>query len=157
LNLVTYLDMVVRGRPASSTPEDTVRVIEDRTGLRLSAGGPDSDIAAARRSGLGALLGIAAGLGTGALYGLVRPRLRGVPLAVLGLGAGLAASVGTSGPMTALGVTDPRQWPVSSWLSDLVPHLAYGLVTAGVWELAQPSRPARWRSLSRPVHWRAVT
>jgi hypothetical protein len=44
--------------------------------------------------------------------------------------------------MVALGVTDPRTWPASSWLSDLLPHLAYGVVTAAVWERAQP-RPGR--------------
>ena len=53
--------------------------------------------------------------------------------------AGLAAgAAGTTGPMALLGVTDPRRWPASSWVSDLVPHLAYGLVTAAVWELARP-------------------
>jgi hypothetical protein len=39
--------------------------------------------------------------------------------------------------MVVLGITDPRDWPASSWVSDLVPHLAYGFVTAAVWELAQ--------------------
>jgi len=34
------------------------------------------------------------------------------------------------GPMTVLGVTDPRTWPASSWAADLTPHLAYGVVTA---------------------------
>jgi hypothetical protein len=29
--------------------------------------------------------------------------------------------------MAAMGVSDPRKWSVSDWLSDLVPHLAYGL------------------------------
>ncbi|WP_219414116.1 hypothetical protein [Pseudonocardia nigra] len=137
LNLVTYLDMVVRARPASSTPEETVRKSEELAHASLSAEGPDSESASNRRSGLGALLGIAAGLGTGALYGLVRPRLDGVPLPVLGIGAGLAANVGTTGPMAALGATDPRTWPGSSWVSDLVPHLAYGFTTAAVWELVQ--------------------
>jgi hypothetical protein len=140
LNLVTYLDMVVRARPASSTPEDTVSKVEQFTGLSLSSEGSDSDTANARRSGLGALLGIAAGLGIGAIYGLVRPRLNGVPLPLLAVGAGLAANIGTTGPMVALRVTDPRQWPASSWISDLVPHLAYGAATAAVWELAAPRR-----------------
>ena len=46
------------------------------------------------------------------------------------MGAGLAANIGTTGPMAALGVTDPRTWPAESWISDLIPHLAYGLATA---------------------------
>lgn len=140
LNLATFLDMTVNARPASTTPEDTVRKTEEMTGLTLSADGPDSEAATNRRSAVGALLGIAAGLGTGALYGLVRPRLGDVPLAVLGVGAGLAANVGTTGPMAVTGITDPREWPASSWVSDLVPHLTYGLVTAAVWELARGRR-----------------
>jgi len=140
LNAVTYLEMATRARPASTTPEDTVRKAEELTHVSLSEHDPDSDEAGNRRSGLGALLGIAAGLGTGALYGLVRPKLGRVPFALLGVGAGLAANVGTTGPMVALGVTDPRTWPASSWFSDLVPHLAYGFATAAVWELMQPGR-----------------
>jgi hypothetical protein len=135
LNAVTYLDMAVRARPASSTPEDTVRRSEDLTGVSLSEQGPGSKAEGNRRTALGALLGIAAGLGTGALYGLVRPRLGRVPLAVLGAGVGLAANVGTTGPMAALGVTDVRTWSADSWASDLIPHLAYGLATAGAWEM----------------------
>lgn len=34
LNTVTYLDMVLRARPSSTTPEDTVQVAEDATGPR---------------------------------------------------------------------------------------------------------------------------
>lgn len=138
LNLVTYLDMLVRARPASTAPEDTVRAVEGRTPLSL---GPDGAEAGNRRSALGALLGIASGLGVGAAYGLARPALGRVPLALLGVAAGLAANIGTTGPMAALGITDPREWSAGSWLSDLVPHLAYGFVTAGVWELMRPDAP----------------
>jgi hypothetical protein len=140
LNLVTYLDMVLRARPASSTPESTVRRTEELTGVSLASEGPDSETASNRRSGLGALLGIAAGLGIGAAYGLVRPRLDGMPLPVLATGVGLAANVGTSGPMAALGVTDPRSWSAGSWVSDLVPHLAYGLVTVAVYDMIRGTR-----------------
>ncbi|HEY0816364.1 MAG TPA: hypothetical protein VGE11_24070 [Pseudonocardia sp.] len=143
LNAVTYLDMAVRARPASTTPEDTVRKAEELTRLSLSDKGPDSDEAGNRRTAVGALLGIAAGLGTGALYGLVAPNLRRVPLVLLGTGAGLAANVGTTGPMAALGVTDVRTWSAASWVSDLVPHLAYGFATAAVWKLMQPGRRRR--------------
>ncbi|MCU1665358.1 MAG: hypothetical protein JWR58_5423 [Pseudonocardia sp.] len=135
LNAVSYLDMVLRARPPSSTPEDTVRRLEEALPLRLHPEGPDSEAASNRRQGLGALLGIAAGLAVGAGYGLVRPRLGRLPLAVLGTGAGLAANIGTTGPMVAMGVTDPRSWPASSWLSDLLPHLAYGFAAAAVFEL----------------------
>jgi hypothetical protein len=139
LNVVSYLDMVLRARPASTTPEETVRRAEEAVHLGLAAEGPDSEAAANRRQALGALLGIAAGLATGVAYGVVRPRLGRVPLAVLGVGAAIAANVGTTGPMVLLGVTDPRTWPASSWLSDFLPHLAYGLATARAFELM-------WRS-----------
>lgn len=132
LNTVTYLDMVLRGRPASSTPDETVAKAQELTGVSL---GTSTEDAANRRSAIGALLGIGAGLGTGAVYGLVRPHLGRVPLAVLGAGAGVVANVGTTGPMAALGVTDPRTWPADSWLSDVIPHLAYGLTTAAAFEL----------------------
>lgn len=143
LNAVTFADMAVRARPASTTPDDTVEKAEQLTGATLSEKGPDSDEAANRRSALGALMGIAAGLGTGALYGLVRPGLPRVPLPVLGLGAGLVANVGTTGPMAALGVTDPRTWPADSWISDLVPHLAYGLATAAAFDLMRSTDRGR--------------
>lgn len=141
LDAVTYLDMAVRGRPASLTPEQTVQRAEELTGLRLAAD-PDGERAANRRTGLGALLGIGAGLGVGALYGLFRPRLDGVPRPLLALGVGLAANVGTTGPMAVLGITDPRHWSATSWASDLVPHLVYGCVTAGVLDM---TRRRRWR------------
>ena len=146
LNVVTYLDMVLRARPASSTPEDTVRKIENVTHLPLSADGPDSEAAANRREGLGALLGIATGLGVGAVYGLVRSRLgRDVPLPLLALGAGLLANVGSVAPIAAMGVSDPRTWSAADWISDLVPHLAYGAVIALVFERLSP--PPRRRVL----------
>lgn len=38
--------------------------------------------------------------------------------------------LGANGPMAGLGVTDPRSWSAGDWAADVVPHLAYGLVTA---------------------------
>ncbi|MFI7677347.1 DUF6789 family protein [Actinophytocola sp. NPDC049390] len=134
LNAVTYLDMALRARASSTTPEDTVRKVEALTHTSLSARGPDSDAARNRRAGLGALVGITTGVALGALYGVVRSRLPRPPAPLLGVGAGLAATASTAAPMAALGVTDPRTWSATSWLSDLVPHLAYGLVTALVFD-----------------------
>jgi hypothetical protein len=31
--------------------------------------------------------------------------------------------------MAVLGVSDPRTWSAADWISDVVPHLAYGVVT----------------------------
>jgi hypothetical protein len=125
LDAVSYLDMTVRGRPASSTPEDTVRKLAERTGVRIPGEGTTRDN---RVQALGALMGLAAGVGVGILAGLARAsglRLRpltGTALTTAGV------LVATNGPMTVLGVTDPRSWTMVDWISDLLPHLAYAAV-----------------------------
>lgn len=129
LNATTHLDMAVRGRPSSSTPEDTVEALSEVTHVPVPGQGETRDN---RMSGLGPLTGVLAGVGTGALLGLARAmgwRPGGRAEAVA---ATLGAMIGTNVPMTALGVTDPRTWPASSWVADVVPHLAYGVVTAAV-------------------------
>jgi hypothetical protein len=101
LDAASYLDMVVRARPASSLPAEVAGALADRAGVELAAGGNDSEPAGNRRSGLGALLGYGVGLGVGGAYGLLRARLPGQ-----------------------------------------LPHLAYGLATATVYEaLAGPADP----------------
>ncbi|QRP50081.1 hypothetical protein [Amycolatopsis sp. FDAARGOS 1241] len=132
LNAVTYADMALRGRPPSTTPEETVARVEELTGRGLPGG---EQVAGHRRSGLGALLGLVTGTGVGLVYGLVRSRLDRAPALLLVLGAAVAANVGSAVPMALLGVTDVRDWDADAWLSDLVPHLAYGATTAATWEL----------------------
>src|SRR4051794_2640141 len=122
LNTVTYLDMAVRGRPASSTPEDTVRKLADRMGVTIPG---DSGTRANRVAGLGPLTGHMAGAGPSAGWGWARA-FGGRPAPLAGtVTATIVVVIGTNGPMTALGITDPRTWPVSSWITDVVPHLAY--------------------------------
>lgn len=131
LNMASYLDMAVRGRGASSTPAQTVGELADQAGVEI-AEDPDSDTAENRRSGLGALMGCVTGLGIGAAYGALRAKVGPVRRPVATLGLTTAATVASAGPMTMLGITDPRQWGARSWAMDLGPHLAYGLVTAVV-------------------------
>lgn len=136
LNTVTYLDMVLRGRPASSTPDQTVERLAGLAHLPIPG---DADTRGNRVSSLGALTGILAGVGVGVALGAARaagwrPGLLGSS-ALAGAGALLAGN----GPMTVLGVTDPRSWAATDWISDLVPHLAYGAVAGGV--LHRMSRP----------------
>lgn len=131
LNGVTYVDMAVRGRPSSSTPEKTVETLSDKSGIPIPGEG---DAEENRVSGLGPLTGLLAGVGTGALLGLARAAGWRPSLTAATAAATLGALVGTNGPMTALGVTDPRAWPAKSWVVDIVPHVAYGAVTAGVLE-----------------------
>ncbi len=129
LNATTYLDMVARGRPASSAPEDTVEKLADITSISIPG---DEDARHNRVAGLGPLTGLAAGVGVGVVLGLARSLgLRPGPTST-GLVATIGALIGTNGPMTALGITDPRIWAAKDWVSDLVPHAAYGAVTAAV-------------------------
>jgi hypothetical protein len=127
LNAVTYLDMAVRGRPASTVPEDLAAKLLDAAGIDVGEGKK----AESRRSAIGALLGYATGLGIGGAYGLVgsrTPDAGGVgPGVLVGAGAMAASDV----PITVAGLTDPREWGLAGWLSDIVPHAVYGLTT--VW------------------------
>jgi hypothetical protein len=126
LNAATYADMAWRGRPRSSAPEQTVDAIADRFGRPIPGTGEARDN---RRSGLGALSGIVTGVGIGAVVGVLRAaglRLPVIPGAML---VGAAAMAATDSSMAALGVSDPRKWSTSDWLSDALPHLAYGAVT----------------------------
>ena len=126
LNVITYLDMAIRGRPASSTPERTIAAMAKLVHLTVPGSG---DVLAARLSGLGALTGYTAGIGIGVILGLAYG-LGWPPGLTVGILAAVFALIGTNGPMTVLGVTDPRTWGLVGWVSDLVPHLGYGVVTA---------------------------
>ncbi|HZA84286.1 MAG TPA: hypothetical protein VFC13_22890 [Actinomycetes bacterium] len=134
LDVASYLDMLVRARPASSTPAEVAGPLAERTGVELASAGSWSEQAGNRRSALGALLGYGVGLGIGAAYGLARPWLGGLPRPAAAVGLGLAAMAASDVPATALGVTDPRTWGAAGWASDLVPHLAYGLAAATAYE-----------------------
>lgn len=131
LNAATYLDMVLRARPASSTPEQTVERGADLLGLPLP---DDEDKKQALESGLGSLLGALAGVGTGVALGALRAA--GRPRSGVGtLGtAWVLAMIAGNGPMTVLGVTDPRSWRAVDWAADIVPHLSYAVVAAATLE-----------------------
>jgi len=126
LNAATYADMAVRARPPSSVPAEVAGQLAERAGVDLS----DEETAQNRKSALGALSGFAVGLGVGTAYGLVRPHLGDVSKPLAGTVLGIAAMAGSDVPATRLGVTDPSEWSPDSWVSDIVPHLAYGLTTA---------------------------
>lgn len=135
LNAVSYLDMVVRARPSSSTPEDTVEKLSDVTHVPIPGEGDSRDN---RVAGLGPMTGLLAGLGTGAVLGLARSAGWRPGPVLSGAGATLLVLVAGNGPMTALGITDPREWSASSWIVDIVPHLAYGVTTAAVLDQLDP-------------------
>jgi hypothetical protein len=135
LNVVSYLDMALRGRPASSTPERSAGRLADIAHLDL---GPEAR-AANRRSGLGPLLGYGLGIGAGVAFALYAGgRRQPLPLGTGLLGAGVMTM--SDGAFTALGITNPRTWGRGDWLADIVPHLAYGLTAAATWNrLRRPS------------------
>ncbi|WP_024875507.1 hypothetical protein [Saccharomonospora piscinae] len=140
LHAATYLDMTLRGRPSSSTPQQTIDKLSEAAGTHIPG---DAEKQESRKSGLGALLGMVTGttvgVGYGALHGLGwRP-----PMLVGAAVATVAAMVGSSAPMTVLGVTDPRTWSASDWVSDVLPHAAYGLVTAATYRLTEHGRSSR--------------
>jgi hypothetical protein len=128
LNAATFVDMALRKRPASSTPEQTVERGAALIGVPL----PDDEAERrARETGLGSLLGTVAGVGVGVTLGALRG-FTGRPsglAATTGAAFGLAMLAG-NGPMTALGVTDPRTWEPTAWAADVLPHLAYAVVAA---------------------------
>jgi len=127
LNTATYVDMIVRARPASRTPQESVEKLSEESGIDVPGQVDERDN---RIEGMAPLLGIATGIGVGLLLGAARavgwrPRLLTEAVAATGI-----ALVGANAPMTALGISDPRSWSKADWVADLVPHLAYGLVTA---------------------------
>jgi hypothetical protein len=126
LNAATYLDMAVRGRGTSDTPQQTVEAVEER--LPVSVPG-EGDTRSNRVSGLGSLSGIVTGVGIGAIFGVLRRAGVRPPTAIGGAVVGLAAMASTDLSMAALKVSDPRTWSATDWISDLLPHLVYGLVT----------------------------
>jgi hypothetical protein len=127
LNAVTYLDMALRGRPASELPEQAVADLARRTGRDVPGHG---DLRRNRLQGLGALGGIIVGTCVGAAAAIVAPMARRLPTAVTGPLLGAAAMASTDLPMMRSGLTDPKTWSSSDWLADVLPHLAYGTVTA---------------------------
>jgi hypothetical protein len=129
LNLVTYLDMALRGRPPSELPAKAVELGTDKANISLG----DEEHAPNRKEALGALLGYLTGLSIGAAFGELRAHRRvpaGVAAGLLGLGAMAATDI----PMTVAGLTDLRTWRTQDWLSDLAPHLTYGAITGLTYE-----------------------
>lgn len=129
LNIVSYADMAFRGRAASNTPEVTLRRLAEKLHVRIPGEGPTLEN---RVAGLAPMTGFAAGLGMGVALAVARAAGWRPSMAVQYTAASIGALIGTNGPMTVLGVTDPRTWAASDWVSDIVPHLAYAWVTVGV-------------------------
>jgi hypothetical protein len=124
LDAATYLDMLVRGRPASSVPARSAEALVRRAGRSL--GGDDEATARGRKEGLGGLLGVLTGVAGGVAFGLVRPVASRAPWPAAAALCGLGVMAAADASSTALGATDPRSWSATDWVSDLIPHLLYG-------------------------------
>jgi hypothetical protein len=133
LNAATYLDMALRGRPASDSTEQLVEKTADRAGLPIPG---DKDERGHRVQGLGPLSGIAVGVAVGAAAGLVHRGLarRGHALAppVEATLIGAVAMALADVPLKLLGISDPAAWAAADWASDAIPHLLYGTVACAV-------------------------
>jgi len=70
LNAASYADMALRARPPSKVPRRVVKEFARWAGVR--------NLEQPRVQGLSMLLGYADGFGAGMLFGVLRPRMRGV-------------------------------------------------------------------------------
>lgn len=134
LDLTTYGDMLIRGRGASSVPAQVAGVLAQQLGITPLATSTEGTVADNRREAVGALLGYTTGVGIGVLYGVLRGQPRGDATPVAGAAAGMAAMAASDVPIALTGVSDPATWSATDWLSDIIPHLVYGLVTVAVYE-----------------------
>ncbi|MDQ6908933.1 MAG: hypothetical protein M3176_19105 [Chloroflexota bacterium] len=144
LNVVTYADMAMRGRPSSDAPAKLADILAKKAGIDLSGGkrGDDANEQIRnRQSGLGALLGYATGLGIGSIYGGLRASADQTSKPIASLTLGLVAIATSDVPLTVYGLTEPTKWTRAEWIADLVPHLAYGVMTAAVCDALTPDRP----------------
>lgn len=133
LDTLTYLDMLLRGRPSSGVPSEMAGQVASRVGLD-DAFDPDTSQGSARRESLGSLLGTATGVGVAVAYAVVTRGRGFARLPVSGVLVALSAMVAADAGAVVEGVTDPSEWGVSGWVSDVVPHLAFGFVTAAVFD-----------------------
>jgi hypothetical protein len=128
LNIATYADVAIRGRAESSVPSMLVKNLAAAWGLGALTS--DDGTTQRRRAAIGALLGYANGLAIGAVYGALRPALRGVPVLIAAVAVGAAAMAASDVPIAKSGASDPRTWDAASWTADAIPHLFYGLALA---------------------------
>jgi hypothetical protein len=152
LKAVGYHDMLLRGRPASDMPARVAGALVDEIGETLDRSDEELDdeldddaddssdleeAQANRREAIGALLGMANGIGVGVAYGIVRLILPRPPAWLAGAALGAAAMAASDYPATRLGLTGPRDWSATDWATDVLPHMAFGLVTAITFEAAR--------------------
>lgn len=130
LEVTSYLDILVRGRPPSDQPQRVGKALARALGMKFGKG----RAANARTDALGSAVGYIDGLTLPVAYALSAPA-RDRPVGRAAVLLSLAAMVGSNWMPVALGLSDPRSWSIDDWLTDLVPHVVYGLVAATTYEL----------------------
>ncbi|MFB7177297.1 hypothetical protein ACFCYI_06285 [Streptomyces sp. NPDC056257] len=131
LNMAGYVDIVLRGRPISDTPEITVRSLAEKLHVRIPG---DDEIRENRVAGLGPLMGYTVGMGMGVALSLVQAAgLLPTKTSRYAFASVFALTV-TNVPIFILGISDPRTWTAADWVSDIIPHGVFAVVTVGVIE-----------------------
>lgn len=138
LNILSYLDMFVRARPASQMPGKVAVKLADLGGIDLAKPGERPEKLEARQESAGALMGYGVAIGVGAGYAVLRRLGLRLPIPVAGLVIGGTAMVFPDSDATVLGATDPGSWGVSGSALDAIPHAAYGIATAATLEMVDP-------------------
>ncbi len=140
LETVTYGDMLLRGRGSSGVLAKIAGILADELGIEPLATTTTGETADNRRSAAGALLGYGLGVGLGSVYGFLRPALGRISTPQAGLAVGLMAMIAADAAYALSGASDPKTWTPTDWISDLVPHVIYGLVTVATYETVAGQR-----------------
>ncbi|MFE2547458.1 hypothetical protein ACFXGI_02690 [Streptomyces sp. NPDC059355] len=138
LNMAGYVDIVFRGRPISDTPEITVRTLAAKLHVRIPG---DEQIQENRIAGLGPLTGYAVGMGMGVALSLAQAAGWLPTKASRYAVASLFALTVTNMPIFLLGISDPRTWAPSDWVSDIIPHGLFAVVTVQAIEKLEAAGP----------------
>jgi uncharacterized membrane protein len=147
INAVTWLDMAIRGRPASELPRRTVEASLDALGVDLPG---NAHQRRNREEAFGALSGIGAGLGVGVAASTGRALGLRLPGPLGAVVTGLGAMAMTDLSAQSLGTTDIGSWSAADWAADLVPHLTYGFATTAVLRGMERREPGAKAVLKRP-------
>lgn len=126
MNAVSYLDQAVQGTSSTTSPAGPA--VPETAHQTTAAAGTPSDTT--RSAALGPLGGLGIGVGVGALAGLVRGSNATPPPVLAAVATGLVAMGIGEGAAIATGTAKSGWASPANLLRDLVPHLAYGVVTA---------------------------
>ncbi len=135
LNAASFVDMLIRGRPGSEAPGRLVEELLRWADIDIPGRGQEK---ANRRTALGAIAGIKAGLGVGMLAAAARSAGLRVPAPIGVALTGAAAMAAADVPLAKLNITDPSTWSSRDWTVDVAGHFAYGMSVHAVLNATEP-------------------